>query len=108
MFRLNLYLPLVVVTILMALLTVVAIIYIQENSIHKSKASISRQFTDNLNEKVSLEAAVIGEYIEFMQNKDEITNLFYCGRMADYKYYNMDQALARALVVSEKIGNTIK
>ncbi|NOR56927.1 MAG: diguanylate cyclase [Sulfurimonas sp.] len=76
MFRLNLYLPLVVVTILMALLTVLAIIYIQENSIHKSKASISRQFTDNLNEKVSLEAAVIGEYIDFIQNKDEITKLF--------------------------------
>jgi len=76
LFKLNLYLPLVVVTILMALLTVVAIIYIQENSIHQSKASISRQFTDNLREKVSLEAAEIGEYIEFIQNKDDITKLF--------------------------------
>ena len=76
MFRLNLYLPLVVVTIIMALLTVFAIIYIQENSIHKSKESISRQFTDNLNEKVSTEADIINEYIDFIQNKDEITKLF--------------------------------
>ncbi|MDA3907987.1 MAG: GGDEF domain-containing protein, partial [Sulfurimonas sp.] len=76
MFKLNLYLPLVIVTILMSILTVVAIIYIQENSIHKSKESVSRQFTDNLNEKVSLEANIISEYIDFIQDRDEITKLF--------------------------------
>ncbi|WP_373004243.1 diguanylate cyclase domain-containing protein [Sulfurimonas sp.] len=76
MFRLNLYLPLVVVTILMALLTVVAIIYIQENSIHKSKESVSKQFTDNLNEKVKVEADIINEYIDFIQSRDEIKNSF--------------------------------
>ena len=31
----------------------------------------------------------------------EVPNLFCCGRLADYKYYNMDQALERALDVCE-------
>lgn len=30
---------------------------------------------------------------------DEIAGLHYCGRLADFKYYNMDQALARALEI---------
>jgi hypothetical protein len=60
----------------MALLTVVAVMYTQENFIHKSKESTSRQFTDDLNEKVSAEADIISEYIDFIQNRDEITKLF--------------------------------
>jgi diguanylate cyclase (GGDEF)-like protein len=76
MFKLNLYLPLVIATIVMAILTVVTIIYIQENSIHKSKESVSTQFTDNLNEKVRVESDIISEYINFIQNKDELTKLF--------------------------------
>ena len=31
------------------------------------------------------------------------TNLFTCGRLADFKYYNMDQALARSLTVAKSI-----
>ena len=34
---------------------------------------------------------------------DKIPNLYPCGRLADFKYYNMDQALARALAVSKEI-----
>lgn len=34
---------------------------------------------------------------------DSITNLYPCGRLADFKYYNMDQALARALDVLKEI-----
>lgn len=86
MFRLNLYLPLVIVTILMALLTVVAVIYTQENFIHKSKESISRQFTDDLNKKVSTEANIISEYIDFIQNKDEITKLFLAQNKEELNY----------------------
>lgn len=76
MFKLNLYLPLVIVTVLMAMFSVLSIIYIQESFIHKSKASISKQFTNNLNEKIKAEANTIGQYINFIQNKDEITKLF--------------------------------
>ena len=76
MFRLNLFLPLLLVTFVMAFFTVFVIIYIQENSIHKSKESISEQFTKNLNEKASVEAAVISEYIAFIQHRDDISKLF--------------------------------
>ena len=34
---------------------------------------------------------------------DKIANLYPCGRLADFKYYNMDQALARALAVSREV-----
>ena len=34
---------------------------------------------------------------------EKIPNLYPCGRLADFKYYNMDQALARALVVLREI-----
>ena len=32
-------------------------------------------------------------------------NVTFCGRLADYRYYNMDQAVARALQVFERIAN---
>lgn len=42
------------------------------------------------------------QYQMYRQLADRIDNLFYCGRLADFKYYNMDQALERALEVCEK------
>lgn len=35
---------------------------------------------------------------------EEISNLYPCGRLADFKYYNMDQALARAMSMVNNIG----
>lgn len=43
------------------------------------------------------------QYKMYRQMADRIDNLFYCGRLADFKYYNMDQALERALSVVESI-----
>ena len=37
-----------------------------------------------------------------MANK--ISNLYVCGRLGEFKYYNMDQALERAIDVSKTIG----
>lgn len=34
---------------------------------------------------------------------DKIANFYYCGRLADFKYYNMDQALERALEICTKL-----
>ena len=34
---------------------------------------------------------------------EEISNLYPCGRLADFKYYNMDQALARAMSMVNNI-----
>jgi UDP-galactopyranose mutase len=33
-------------------------------------------------------------------------NIFLCGRLAEYKYYNMDAAIARAHAVSDEIGKS--
>ena len=33
----------------------------------------------------------------------ETENLICCGRLADFKYYNMDQAIDRALTVAEQL-----
>lgn len=42
-------------------------------------------------------------YRRYYQKAKQIKNLVFCGRLADFKYYNMDQALERALGVSEEL-----
>ena len=42
-------------------------------------------------------------YKKYLQRAKEIENLFICGRLGDFKYYNMDQALERALSVVNTI-----
>jgi len=42
-------------------------------------------------------------YSRYKDDANKIKNLYYCGRLADFKYYNMDQALERALEVIENI-----
>lgn len=43
-------------------------------------------------------------YTIFKNKAKAINNLYCCGRLADYKYYNMDQALERALEVCQIIS----
>ena len=38
-------------------------------------------------------------YSKYAELANSIDNLYYCGRLADFKYYNMDQALDRALTL---------
>ena len=44
----------------------------------------------------------------YKERASKIENFFFCGRLADYKYYNMDQALERALNVSNDILNRLE
>ena len=37
------------------------------------------------------------------EDVDKISNLYLCGRLAHYKYYNMDQALESALELCERL-----
>lgn len=39
------------------------------------------------------------QYAQYLALAKKVPNLILCGRLADFKYYNMDQALARALEV---------
>lgn len=39
----------------------------------------------------------------YKSRANALKNFYYCGRLADYKYYNMDQALERAIDVAYKI-----
>lgn len=48
------------------------------------------------------------QYDKYKRKAENINNLFCCGRLADFKYYNMDQALDRALQVSSKIISLLK
>lgn len=43
------------------------------------------------------------QYAKYQNLADQISNLIYCGRLADFKYYNMDQALERVLSVCKNI-----
>lgn len=42
------------------------------------------------------------QYAQYAALAEQIPNLICCGRLADFKYYNMDQALERALKVCEQ------
>ncbi len=46
-----------------------------------------------------LTEASLAQYAKYHAMANQIPNLIYCGRLADFKYYNMDQALDRALQI---------
>lgn len=39
---------------------------------------------------------------KYLAETEKLKSVIFCGRLADYKYYNMDQIVARALTVFEK------
>lgn len=45
------------------------------------------------------------QYSKYQKLADQIPNLIYCGRLADFKYYNMDQALERSLSVCSDLAS---
>lgn len=40
------------------------------------------------------------QYAKYLALAENIPNLILCGRLADFKHYNMDQALERALHIA--------
>ena len=46
-------------------------------------------------------------YNKYLDDAQKIRNLFFCGRLADYKYYNMDAVIMRALDETQKIVEDI-
>lgn len=42
-------------------------------------------------------------YNRYMQEAEKMPNVYFFGRLGDYKYYNMDQAVARALELYRKV-----
>lgn len=76
MFRLNLFIPLMIVVVLMSAFMVSTVIYFQELAIHKNKESISLEFEEHLNSKVTTEAAVLEQYIDFIEARVDIAKLF--------------------------------
>ena len=45
------------------------------------------------------------KYNKYYELVRKIPNLYMCGRLAEYKYYNMDAVIARALELYKKVGN---
>lgn len=43
------------------------------------------------------------QYAKYKALADQVPHLICCGRLADFKYYNMDQALDRALEICKKL-----
>ena len=46
----------------------------------------------------------ISLYQRYYDEISDISNLYLCGRLAEYKYYNMDAVILRALDVYNKIS----
>ena len=47
--------------------------------------------------------ANLNVYIRYRALADKFSNLYVCGRLGDYKYYNMDAAIERAFEVFDRI-----
>lgn len=47
------------------------------------------------------------QYAKYICLAERIPNLFLCGRLADFKYYNMDQALERALSLVKEFEKAV-
>ena len=52
-------------------------------------------------------------YTTYRKRVEEIPNLLVCGRLGEYRYFDMDQAMARAMRLAERIlaemeGPTVK
>lgn len=45
------------------------------------------------------------QYNQYLSLVKKISNLYMCGRLAEYKYYNMDAVIERALNLYEEIGS---
>lgn len=43
------------------------------------------------------------QYAQYAAIADVVENLLFCGRLGDFKYYNMDQALERALQICQRL-----
>lgn len=46
-------------------------------------------------------------YLEYRKLAEGIKNLYVCGRLGDFKYYNMDQALEGAINTAKEVGGDI-
>jgi UDP-galactopyranose mutase len=44
-------------------------------------------------------------YKAYRERAEKIPNLLVCGRLGEYKYYDMDQAIARAMLLAGRILN---
>ncbi|NDJ21211.1 NAD(P)-binding protein [Nostoc sp. B(2019)] len=45
-------------------------------------------------------------YLSYRKRADQTNKLLICGRLGEYKYYDMDQAIARAMVLARRIIET--
>ncbi|MCK5111705.1 MAG: diguanylate cyclase [Arcobacteraceae bacterium] len=67
MYRLNLYIPLVLVTSFMSIITIIMVIYFQKQAIYEYKSVIPTQFEISLKDHVDYDADILSESINFIQ-----------------------------------------
>ena len=42
-------------------------------------------------------------YLQYKREADKLKNVIFCGRLAEYRYFNMDQVVANSLMIFEKL-----
>ena len=46
---------------------------------------------------------IIALYNKYLNKAKELNNIYFLGRLGDYKYYDMDKAILRAIEVFESL-----
>lgn len=58
---------------------------------------------------MSANKALYEKYKELTKEETDIHNVYFCGRLAEYMYYNTDEVIERALstfnLIKQKYGN---
>lgn len=83
------------------------------NQLINNKTTILKEYPQSYNykdENTIPYYAIINEdnlkqYNQYLNLAKKISNLYMCGRLAEYKYYNMDAVIERALNLYEEIGS---
>lgn len=100
MFRLNLYFPLLLALLSASFITLFSVIYIQENTIHKSKEKVSSQYARFLNQKIDYDVAVLSEYINFIQTQNNLA--------ADFKKGDKKQIYDSVKGIYDRLNRNIE
>ena len=70
---------------------------------HRQKLGLFMESIQDKTFSIELEGEMAEVYEKEMELRKDLDNVYFLGRLGDYKYYDMDKAIARAIELFEEI-----
>lgn len=90
MFKLNLYIPLILLTVIMSFSTIFTVFYFQEKTIHKDKKFFPKEFHRILNAQIKAQSKQMSEFIKFIKKDKDIQKAFISKNKEELFYFVKD------------------